>query len=79
MTSVERVHQSSLIEYEQPSTLPTDPEVETWPTELDLILKGVNLRISSQMKVGICGRTGAGSCTCLLYEVNVFVQRESHL
>lgn len=33
---------------------------------LDLVLKGINLTISKEMKVGVCGRTGAGKSSLTL-------------
>ena len=64
----------------------SDGDTENWPSRgcielqdyetryrpgLDLVLRGINLSVASEMKVGICGRTGAGksSLTLALFRI----------
>lgn len=76
MVSVERLEQYSSLQSEAPSATELDSRIpESWPAkgdiefravklryrpELPLVLKGLDLHIPSQSKVGIVGRTGAG-------------------
>jgi ATP-binding cassette subfamily C (CFTR/MRP) protein 1 len=81
MVSVERVQQYTHLDQEAPHVLDTDDKLdENWPSQgrlefrdaklryrpgLPLVLKGLNLTIPSQAKVGIVGRTGAGKSTLM--------------
>ena len=65
----------------------------SWPTEgcidledyetryragLDFVLRGISMKVDGQMKVGICGRTGAGksSLTLALFRI---IGKENYL
>jgi ATP-binding cassette subfamily C (CFTR/MRP) protein 2 len=78
MTSVERIvdygslpSEGQLInpEYRPPAGWPAEGRVQfndfklRYRPNLDLVLKGVDLSIAPQEKVGVCGRTGAGKST----------------
>jgi ABC-type multidrug transport system fused ATPase/permease subunit len=77
MNSVERLKQYSRIEHEAPANIPSAKSMIAggWPGKGEImfekltisypgrpaILKGIDLHIKSGKKVGIVGRTGAGS------------------
>jgi len=80
MVSVERIEQYSNLKPEAPSNTDYDKTVTRWPNkgeiqfqnvelryrpELPRVLKGLNLKIPGNSKVGIVGRTGAGKSTLL--------------
>ena len=75
MVSVERIVEYCGIAEEAPAIVPEHVPPKNWPDKgviefknyklryregLDLVLKGVNLKIAHREKVGIVGRTGAG-------------------
>jgi len=82
MVSVERIQQYTQLEAEAPHQIPADNLLEkNWPSKgsvefknvnmryrpgLPLVLKGLNVVIPSNAKVGICGRTGAGKSTLMV-------------
>lgn len=81
MVSVERIKQYCRIPTEAPHNLPIDLTLENrWPSQgeivfssvklryrpdLPLVLKGLDIRIPPQSKVGVVGRTGAGKSTLM--------------
>ncbi|KAG7362244.1 multidrug ABC transporter permease/ATPase [Nitzschia inconspicua] len=80
MVSVERVRQYTQLDQEAPHHKDTDTQLRDWPSRgtiefrdsklryrpgLPLVLKGLNLTIPSQAKVGVVGRTGAGKSTLM--------------
>ena len=81
MVSVERIKQYCRIPTEAPHNLPIDLTLEnSWPSQgeivfssaklryrpdLPLVLKGLDIRIPPQSKVGVVGRTGAGKSTLM--------------
>eukprot|EP00536_Pseudo-nitzschia_multiseries_P002508 jgi/Psemu1/235755/estExt_Genewise1.C_340013 len=81
LVSVERIQQYIEIEKEAPHSTPKDRLLDKdWPSKgsiefkdyklryrpgLPLVLKGLNIAIPSQAKVGIVGRTGAGKSTLM--------------
>jgi len=81
MVSVERIRQYTQLDREAPYDTPADKLTEKgWPSRgmiefigaklryrpgLPLVLKGLNIKIPSQSRVGIVGRTGAGKSTIL--------------
>ena len=86
IVSVERVLEYSRIKSEAPEVIADHRPAASWPAngrvvfdnystryrpELDLVLKGINLDIKSQEKIGIVGRTGAGksSLTLALFRI----------
>ncbi|KAK9316859.1 P-loop containing nucleoside triphosphate hydrolase protein [Lipomyces starkeyi] len=79
--SVERILEYCKLPCEAPEVIPDSRPPVDWPTEgsvefhdystryrpgLDLVLKGVNLRIKPREKIGIVGRTGAGKSSLTL-------------
>eukprot|EP00095_Tigriopus_kingsejongensis_P012175 snap_masked-scaffold1304_size49437-processed-gene-0.4 protein:Tk12175 transcript:snap_masked-scaffold1304_size49437-processed-gene-0.4-mRNA-1 annotation:"multidrug resistance-associated protein 1 isoform x3" len=80
--ALERILEYTHNESEAEWDLPLDPKVgHTWPTEgavsfksyatryrngLDLVLKGIDMEVRSNEKIGICGRTGAGKSSLTL-------------
>ena len=83
--SIERIMEYTKIEQEAAwdNDKKTDPK---WPTQgvvqfqkyqtryregLDLVLKGINMDVNEEEKLGICGRTGAGksSLTMALFRI----------
>lgn len=80
MVSVERIKQYCKIPSEAPHILPNDQTLQNWPSKgeivfssarlryrpnLPLVLKGLDIRIPPQSKVGVVGRTGAGKSTLM--------------
>jgi ATP-binding cassette, subfamily C (CFTR/MRP), member 1 len=79
---VERIQQYSQIPSEAPRLTETDESLPSnWPVEgriefinsklryrpgLPLVLKGLNISIPAQAKVGVVGRTGAGKSTLMV-------------
>ncbi|KAH8832602.1 P-loop containing nucleoside triphosphate hydrolase protein [Flagelloscypha sp. PMI_526] len=79
--SVERIlHQTEVVP-EAPQEIPENKPSRDWPSEgaiefkeystryrpeLDLVLKGINVKFSAAEKVGLIGRTGSGKSTFLL-------------
>jgi len=79
MVSVERIRQYTQLDREAPYDTPADKLMEKgWPSRgmiefigaklryrpgLPLVLKGLSIKIPSQSRVGIVGRTGAGKST----------------
>lgn len=82
MVAVERIQQYSQIASEAPRLTETDESLPyNWPSEgriefinsklryrpgLPLVLKGLNISIPAQAKVGVVGRTGAGKSTLMV-------------
>jgi ATP-binding cassette, subfamily C (CFTR/MRP), member 1 len=81
MTSVERLLVFNSIQSEAQGQEKNDPPSGQWPTEgaitfrgvslcyrpgLPRVLNGVNLAIPGGIKVGVCGRTGAGKSSLML-------------
>lgn len=81
MVSVERARHFIKITPEQPLYLPTDINVQDFPSSpsiqfrnvmmryrpnTELVLKGVNFTIDSGLKVGLVGRTGCGKSSIFL-------------
>lgn len=86
IVSVERINEYAQLDSEAPSIIEDHRPDPSWPIagniqfenystryrpELDLVLKGINLDIKPQEKVGIVGRTGAGksSLTLALFRI----------
>ena len=83
--AIERIMEYTRIEQE--AAWENDKKVDPkWPTQgvvqfekyqtryregLDLVLKGINMDVNSEEKLGICGRTGAGksSLTMALFRI----------
>jgi len=80
MTSVERIREYSILPSEAPRLNNNLPKPKGWPQQgelvienlsmryrpaLPLVLKGVSLKISPGLKVGICGRTGSGKSSLM--------------
>ncbi len=81
-TTVERIQQYSQIKSEAPRLTEVDESLPyNWPAEgriefinaklryrpgLPLVLKGLNISIPAQAKVGVVGRTGAGKSTLMV-------------
>ena len=79
MVSIERIMEYTKTEQEAPWE--DTKKLENWPNKgniqflnyqtkyregLDLVLKGIDLEIESEEKLGICGRTGAGKSSLTL-------------
>ncbi|CAN6675143.1 metal resistance protein Ycf1p [Trichomonascus vanleenenianus] len=86
IVSVERILEYSQLPSEAPEIIENSRPPAAWPTagaiefkdystryrpELDLVLKGINLKIEPGEKIGIVGRTGAGksSLTLALFRI----------
>ncbi|KAG0313169.1 hypothetical protein BGZ99_009032 [Dissophora globulifera] len=81
IVSVERLEEYIQLEPEAPEVIPEAHLPQDWPAEgrvefvdyetryrpgLELVLRGVNCKIGSHEKIGICGRTGAGKSSLTL-------------
>jgi len=82
MVSTERIRQYCRIQSEAPHSLPSDSSLKyTWPSDgkivfssaklryrpgLPLVLKGLDIEIPPNSKVGVVGRTGAGKSTLMV-------------
>ena len=86
IVSIERIQEYIDLPSEAPMYIEDKQPKESWPdkgeivfedystryrADLDLVLKGVSIKIKPGTKVGVCGRTGAGksSLTLALYRV----------
>ena len=86
IVSIERIQEYIDLPSEAPMHIEDKQPKESWPdkgeivfedystryrADLDLVLKGVSIKIKPGTKVGVCGRTGAGksSLTLALYRV----------
>lgn len=85
--AIERIIEYTRTKQEAPWNLPTNEKIHhNWPDKgtiqfhsyqtryregLDLVLKGIDMDVNSEEKVGICGRTGAGksSLTLALFRI----------
>ena len=91
IVSIERVEEYSSLPSEAPEIIVSNRPSKEWPhngalsfnnystryrDDLDLVLKGINLSIKSEEKIGIVGRTGAGksSLTLAIFRIIEAVQ-----
>jgi ATP-binding cassette subfamily C (CFTR/MRP) protein 1 len=81
LNAVDRVREYAALETEAPTHMPADDTLGEWPRGgaieleglsvryrpgLELVLRGISLKVAAGEKVGVVGRTGAGKSSLML-------------